>query len=62
MPMTNVPGKAALCFVCMEITIVRPVPPREEVACVRERRVFAFSVNKRTGFSIPASSYKKGLK
>lgn len=44
MPMTNVPGKAALCFVCMEITIAWPVHPREEVACIREGRVFAFSV------------------
>lgn len=60
MPMTNVPGKAALSFVCMEITTAWPVPPREEVAS-KGRKAFAFSVNKRTGFSIPASSYKKGL-
>lgn len=62
MAMTNVPGEAALHFVCMEITIAWPVPPTEEVACVREGRLFAFSVNKRIGFSIPASSYKKGPK
>lgn len=61
MPMTNVPGKAVLCFVSMEITIAWPVPPREEVAFVREGRVFALSVNRRTGFSILASSHIKGL-